>query len=330
MGGLYSETYCRCHKCCSLIVECRFEVGDGVQAPLLQVISAAADSVLLPSHLQEVRPFWDGFQDWLTLWADTSTFFPFQMSLSCSDKKLQSISVAYPTDGAVFSNWSHMAKRIQNPIIPWFVLGPFPLRKVWLEVPEGTFLRDSVEEVVYLGCILWQPYSLYLALYTVIYFTFSMVLLPSFPIMHIFSERGHELSLGLGGWGRKNSSKEMHSERRKILPRHLWNAIRQYAYGCHVDGRITCFARIWPRSIYPDGIALLMPDAQFILACPAGSLDFDEKLYSRRVPELSVVVFYFACQFQFDSQMSVLLAGYVHFIWTSTFVVALVHLWHFL
>ena len=67
-------------------------------------------------------------------------------------------------------------------------------------------------------------------------------------------------------------------------------------------------------SIYPGGIAVLMPDAQFILACPARSLDFDEKLYSRRLQERSVVVFYFACQFQFDSQMSVLLAGYVHFI----------------
>ena len=58
-GG--SDINCGCgrHKCCSLIVECRFEVGDGVQAPLLDVVPAAADSVLLPSHLQEVRPFWN-------------------------------------------------------------------------------------------------------------------------------------------------------------------------------------------------------------------------------------------------------------------------------
>ena len=143
----------------SLIIECRFEVGDGVQAPLLQVVPAAADSVLLPSHLQEVRPFGDGFQDWLTLWADTSTFSPSKCHFhaqikSCSQYPLRILHMELFLQ--IDLSW---LEKIQNPIIPWFVLRPLPQRKVWLEAPEGAFVRDSVEEVVYLDCILWQPYS---------------------------------------------------------------------------------------------------------------------------------------------------------------------------
>lgn len=164
-------------------------------------------------------------------------FFPFQMSLSCSDKKLQSISVAYPTYGAVFTNWSLMARKNPEPDNSLICFETPPSEKGVI----GGAGRGVCQRQRWRGRLSWL-HSVTALLSCTLLYTQSSILLPAWYYVY-------------------------------------FQAFRLCTY------RMTCFApSIWPRSIYPDVIAGLMPDAQFILACPAGSLDFDEKLYSRRLP----------------------------------------------